>query len=336
MTLSVSGDSITFPDLSTQLTAPSGFGFKNRIINGDMRIDQRTAGASVTVITGGDYIFPADRFGNFNNSGTNYTAQRVTDAPAGFVNSTKLTFGSAISLSTSNEATFFQIVEGFNIADLGWGTASAQPASVSFYVKASFTGTFSLGFCNLGGTRVYAAPYTITSANTWEYKTFTIDGDTSGTWGNANGVGLFVRWNIVAGSNFQVASNNVWATRSGAYNAANGIYGTKAIGAASSISAGATWQVTGVQLEKGSTATAFDYRDYGRELIMCQRYYWSSPNAYLPSGNAMYIVWSSQMRATPTVSTAVIGPTFFSTSNVGVVVTSSANGTGLLTASAEL
>jgi hypothetical protein len=264
--------------------ADTSLGFRNRIINGDMRIDQRNAGASVTITTGGGYIYPVDRFGNFNNSGTNYTAEQVEDAPAGFYQSTRLTFGSAISLTTQNEATFFQIIEGFNVADLGWGAAGAQAITVGMWVKASFTGTFSIGFCNDGGTRVYATTYTISAANTWEYKTFNIPGDTSGTWLKTNGAGLFVRWNIVAGSNFNVASNNAWATRTGAYNAADGIYGTKAIGSATSISAGSTWQITGVQLEAGSVASPFERRDYGRELMMCQRYL----PAFLGGSNAFF------------------------------------------------
>ena len=269
-----SNASINGSNISTQPT------FRNLIINGNMTIDQRNAGASVTITTGGGYIYPVDRFGNFNNSGTNYTAQQVVDAPAGFYQSTKLTFASAISLSSQNEATFFQIVEGLNVADLGWGTAAAQTISVSLWVKASFTGTFSIGFANNAGTRTYATTYTITTADTWEYKTFTISGDTSGTWLKTNGSGLYVRWNIIAGSNFQVSSNDTWATRTGAYNAADGTYGTKAIGSASSISAGATWQITGVQLEVGTTATDFENLQYGQQLALCQRYYYKSPESY--------------------------------------------------------
>ena len=282
---------------------------RNRIINGDMRIDQRNAGASVTITTGGGYIYPVDRFGNWNNSGTNYTAEQVEDAPAGFYHSTRLTFGSAISLTTQNEATFFQIIEGFNVADFGWGAAGAQAITVGMWVKASFTGTFSIGFCNADGTRSYATTYTISSANTWEYKTFVIPGDTSGTWVKTNEQGLFVRWNIVAGSNFNVAANNTWATRAGAYNSADGAYGTKAIGSATSISAGATWQITGVQLEEGSVATPFERRQYGQELALCQRYYVGLYQYWFTSGydtsyttiNQGGVAWSYQMRATPSI-----------------------------------
>lgn len=284
---------------------PSSSFLRNRIINGDMRIDQRNNGASVTITTGGGYIYPVDRFGNFNNSGTNYTAEQVEDAPAGFYQSTKLTFGSAITLTTQNEITFFQIIEGNNVVDLGWGSASAQTITVSFWVKASFTGTFSIGFSNDGGTRTYATTYTISAANTWEYKTFTIPGDTSGTWLKTNGQGLYVRWNIVAGSNFQVSANNAWATRAGAYNAADSIYGTKAIGAASSISAGATWQVTGVQLEVGTAATPFERRQYGQELLLCQRYYQiSKGNVYIGSATSISVPvpYFATMRGTPTAA----------------------------------
>ena len=259
--------------LAARVGTTSSVSMRNRIINGDMRIDQRNAGASVTVTTGVGYIYPVDRFGSYNNSGVNYTAQRVTDAPVGFTNSVRLTFGSAISLTSQNEATFFQIVEGFNVADLGWGTANATAITVGLWVKASFTGVNSIGFCNHNGTRAYATTYTINAANTWEFKTFVIPGDTAGAWLTDNSAGLFVRFNIAAGSNFQVSSNNAWATRAGAYNAADGAYGTKAVGAPSAVSAGATWQVTGVQLEAGTVATPFERRDYGRELMMCMRYY---------------------------------------------------------------
>ena len=292
---------------------------RNRIINGDMRIDQRNAGASVTVTTGAGYIYAVDRFGNWNNSGVNYTAQRVTDAPVGFTNSVKLTFGSAISLTDQNEATFFQIIEGFNVADLGWGTANATAITVSLWVKASFTGANSIGFCNHNGTRAYATTYTINAANTWEFKTFVIPGDTTGAWLTDNSQGLFVRFNIAAGSNFQVSSNNSWATKSGAYNSADGIYGTKAVGTPSTVSAGATWQITGVQLEEGSVATPFcpaGGGSYGAELALCQRYYEiatipTSTSLFVSynysSGNERFNYWQFKQtkRASPTVA---LGP----------------------------
>ena len=298
-------NTLTLPATTQTLATQNSLGLRNRIINGDMSIDQRNAGASITITTGGGYFYPVDRFGNFNNSGTNYTAQQVVDAPAGFVQSTKLTFASAITLTTQNEATFFHVIEGFNVLDLGWGTANAQTISVSLWVKASFTGTFSIGFCNDGGTRAYATTYTIDAANTWEYKTFTIAGDTSGTWLKNNGAGLYVRWNIIAGSNFNVAANDAWETKSGSYNAANGTYGTKAIGSATSISAGATWQVTGVQLEVGTEATPFEHRPYDMEFASCQRYYQvGDVHLFAGGGNSGdgTVLFPVQMRANPTVT----------------------------------
>jgi hypothetical protein len=272
MSIAISGSSITFPD-QTQMSTATGGSFRNRIINGDMRIDQRNAGAAVTVTSTATYIYATDRYINFNNTGTSYTAQQVADAPAGFVNSTKLTFGSSISLSTTNEAVFQQIIEGFNVSDLAWGTASASSIALSFWVKASFTGISSVGFSNDGGTRVYATTYTITAPNIWEYKTVVVPGDTSGTWLTNNMQGLHVRFQNIAGSNFQVAANDAWATRSGSFNASDSIFGTKAVGSPTSVSAGATWQITGVQLEQGSTATEFERRPIGTELALCQRYY---------------------------------------------------------------
>lgn len=253
--------------------AGTGFAFRNRIINGDMRIDQRNNGGALTAVSGGGYYFATDRFITYNLTGVSFTTQRVAEAPAGFTFSNKLTFPNAISLSTTGECTFQQAVEGFNVADFGWGTASAQTVTVSFWVRASYTGTFSVGFANSAGTRVYATTYAINSANTWEYKTVTIPGDTSGTWLTDNTVGLYLRFMLLSGSNFAVASNNTWATRAGSYNSSDSIYGARAVGAATSVSAGATWQVTGVQLEVGSVATPFERRPYGQELALCQRYY---------------------------------------------------------------
>lgn len=287
-------------------TAQSLQGFRNRIINGDMRIDQRNNGASVTTTSGGGYFYSVDRFITYNLAGVNFTTQRVAEAPAGFTNSAKLTFANAFSLTTTGEATFQQVIEGFNIADLGWGAAGAQSVTVSFWVRASFTGTFSVGVTNSAGTRAYATTYTINAANTWEQKTVTIPGDTSGTWLTDNGAGLFLRFMLASGSNFVVSANNTWTTRAGAYNAADSVYGTRAIGAATGISAGATWQITGVQLEAGSVATPFERRDYGRELIMCRRYYQTNTTAIGGAGSstaaAVSCVLMSEMRATPTAT----------------------------------
>ena len=308
MSIAISGSTITFADLTTQSTAAvAGAGFKNRIYNGDMRIDQRNNGTAVTVTSTSTYIYATDRYNNYNNTGTSYTAQQVADAPAGFTASTKLTFGSAISLGATGEAVFQQIIEGVNVSDLAWGTASASSIALSFWVKASFTGISSVGFANGAGTRVYATTYTIAAANTWEYKTVVVPGDTSGTWLIDNMQGLHVRFQNIAGSNFQVAANNAWATRSGSFNASDSIFGTKAIGSPTSVSAGATWQITGLQLEAGSSATEFERRPIGTELALCQRYFEITKagiRAARESGNLLgaNIPFKVTKRAVPTMT----------------------------------
>lgn len=280
--------------------------FRNRIINGAMVIDQRNAGASVTTTSGGGYFYSTDRFITYNLVGVNFTTQRVAEAPAGFINSAKLTFTNAFSLTTTGEATFQQVIEGLNIADFGWGTANAQSITVSFWVRSSFTGTFSVGIANDGGTRAYATTYTISAANTWEQKSVTIPGDTAGTWLTNNNAGMFLRFMLASGSNFVVSSNNAWTTRAGSYNAADSIFGTRAIGAATGISAGATWQITGVQLEEGTAASPFEFRQYGAELALCQRYFEIISGVFVNSLTYSDYYFKVTKRAVPTTSNLVI------------------------------
>ena len=259
MAVSLVSTGVTFPDSSTQITAATGFGFKNRIINGAMVIDQRNAGAAVT--TSGSYA--VDRFRTDVVTDGAFSAQQVSDAPAGFINSYKFTTTTAdASLSAAQRAWMFQRVEGLNVADFGWGTASASSVTLSFWVKSSLTGTFTASFNNSAGDRAYISTYTISAANTWEQKTISIAGDTSGTWLKTNGTGLAIYFSLGVGTDFQGSAGS-WV--------AGNVYSTS--GAVSVIGTlNATWQVTGVQLEKGSTATSFDYRPYGTELQLCQRY----------------------------------------------------------------
>jgi len=258
MTLAVSGDSITYNDLSVQNTAAK-VGMVNRIINGDMRIDQRNAGASVTPADG-QYL--VDRYQASLNVVSKFSIQRSTTVPAGFINSLLATSLSAYSIGAGEVTGVVQKIEGFNVADLGWGGTGAQPATLSFWVRSSLTGAFGGSFRNSAGNRSYPFSYTISAANTWEQKTVTITGDTSGTWLTDNGVGVQLYFSLGAGSTFSGTA--------GAWAAANFVSATGAVSVVGT--SGATFYITGVQLEKGSTATSFDYRDYGRELIMCQRY----------------------------------------------------------------
>jgi hypothetical protein len=258
MTMVISGsDGVTFPDSTNQFSG-GAFSFKNRVINGDMRIDQRNAGASVTP-TNTEYL--VDRFSATLTQASKFTVQQSSTAPAGFVNSLLVTSSSAYSVVTSDIFAIRQRIEGTNLADLGWGTANAKTVTVSFWVRSSLTGTFG-GSLNNAGTRSYPFTYTISSANTWEYKTVTIPGDTSGTWLTTTGIGLQV--------SFALGGGDDWSGTAGAWASANDVTAT---GATSVVGTnGATFYITGVQLEVGSVATPFERRPYGTELNLCQRY----------------------------------------------------------------
>jgi hypothetical protein len=236
-------------------------GFKNRIINGAMVIDQRNAGAAVT----GDGAYPVDRFQLRNSSDGTVSGQQVSDAPSGFINSFKWTTTAAdASLSAAQYTAVYTNIEGLNITDFAWGTASAATVTLSFWVKSSITGTFSGALANSAYDRSYPFNYTISVANTWEYKTITIPGDTSGTWLTTNGLGIRLYMSLGAGSNFTGTAGAWNATgRTASTTGTTSVIGTL----------NATWQITGVQLEKGSTATSFDYRPYTTELQLCQRYF---------------------------------------------------------------
>jgi len=241
-------------------------GFKNRLINSAMVIDQRNAGASVTITTSAE--FGVDRWrcqaGANNKLTLQQNAGSVTP-PVGFTNYLGATSSSAYTVGSTESFSIAQYIEGFNTADLQWGTANASTVTLSFWVRSSLTGTFSGALANSAVNRSYPFSYTISSANTWEYKTITIAGDTSGTWvGATNGVGIRIWINLGAGSTLST-TGGAWAA--GDYRATTGsvsVVGTN----------GATFYITGVQLEKGSTATSFDYRPYGTELALCQRYYY--------------------------------------------------------------
>ena len=236
-------------------------GFKNRIINGAMVIDQRNAGASVVVGSG---AFPVDRWFSVEDTDGALTAEQVEDVPAGFVNSVKITTTTAdSSLTTTQTAQFMQNIEGFNVSDLGFGSASAKAVTLSYWVKSSLTGLMGGSLRNDSANRSYPFSYTISVANTWEYKTVTIDGDTSGTWLTNNGIGFRLVFSLGCGPSRLGTA--------GAWNANNNTGPTGEVPVIGTLNA--TWFITGVQLEKGSTATSFDYRPYGTELALCQRYY---------------------------------------------------------------
>jgi hypothetical protein len=265
MTMTISGSTgLTFPDDSVQALG-SYTGFKNRIINGAMMIDQRNAGASVTVNDGSNVRFPVDRtYGIGTDSAGVFTMQQSSIAPTGFSNSIVNTVTTADSSVTGADLYLMvQKIEGFNVSDLGFGAAGASTVTLSFWVRSSVTGTFGGSVNNSAQNRSYLFTYTINSANTWEQKTITIVGDTSGTWLKTNGTGLQICLSMGMGTTYSSATTNSWL--SGVFYAPSGT--TNLIS-----TNGATFYITGVQLEKGSTATSFDYRPYGTELALCQRY----------------------------------------------------------------
>ena len=240
-------------------------GFKNRVINGAMVIDQRNAGAEVNPVVNATYYL--DRWAAFSTVASKFkigqNAGSVTP-PSAFTNYLGCTSLSAYTPLGAGDAFYLQQrIEGFNFADMAWGTASASTITLSFWVYSSLTGTFGGSLRNSGSTRSYPFSYAISSANTWEQKTITIAGDTSGTWLTTNGLG--------AGVAFSLGVGTTLSGTAGAWAAANYLSAT---GATSVVgTSGATFYITGVQLEKGSTATSFDYRPYGTELGLCQRYY---------------------------------------------------------------
>jgi hypothetical protein len=254
-----------------------GTAFVNRIINGDMRIDQRNAGAAVTT----NDALPVDRFRlAFGNSSGAFSGQQTTTAPAGFVNSLKYTTTTAdASLGATEYATLYQIIEGLNVADLAWGTASAATVTLSFWCRSSQTGTFGGSLRNSSGARSYPFSYSISVANTWEQKSVTIAGDTSGTWLTTNGIGVYINWSMGAGSTLSGTA--------GAWAAANYIGATGAVNLIATLNA--DFYITGVQLEAGTVASPFERRDYGREFDMCRRYYERFTNSgFYATGGAMY------------------------------------------------
>jgi hypothetical protein len=253
------------------------YGFRNRIINGDMRIDQRNAGASVTVNAASK--FAVDRFTtNYTTAiGATLAIQQVTDAPVGFINSYKLTVTTGATASGIQVAALWHSIEGTNVSDLAWGTANAKTVTLSFWVKSSLTGTFGASLLNVDSDRSYPFTYSISVADTWEHKTITIAGDTSGTWLTTTGIGIRVNFGWGTGPD-RLGTAGAWV---GAR--VQGVTGETSIIS----NTGATWYITGVQLEVGSVATPFERRQFGTELALCQRYYWKitqpSGNSYFPS-----------------------------------------------------
>jgi len=274
---------------------------KNRIINGAMVIDQRNAGASVTALD--TNLYTLDRWQAICAVSSKYTVQQNAGSvtpPAGFVNYLGVTSSSAYTVGSTEYFFMRQRIEGYNIADLGWGTANAKTVTLSFWVRSSLTGTFGGAVRNNATDRSYPYSYTISAANTWEQKSITIAGDTSGTWLTTNGVGMNVDFGLGVGSTYQ-GTANTWASANYlSPTGATSVVGTN----------GATFYITGVQLEVGSSATGYEYRQYQQELALCQRYCYVATDEFLGAvcgngyvvGGALY--YPQPMRTTPSFSGA--------------------------------
>ena len=276
--------------------------FRNRIINGAMVIDQRNAGAAVTPTTN---VYSLDRWEFYVTQSSKVTFQQNAGSvtpPAGFKNYLGFTVGASANVTVGSTDLFIidQYIEGYNIADLGFGAAGASTVTLSFWVRSSLTGTFGGSLTNSGNSRSYPFTYTISSANTWEQKTITVAGDTSGTWLSTNGTGLGVRFSIGTGSTY-LGTAGSWS--------GTGYFG--ATGQTNLVTTNsATFYITGVQLEKGSTATSFDYRPYGTELQLCYRYYSQGTTVPTYNGAALSVTmptfnfYGQPMRISPTVTVA--------------------------------
>jgi len=294
-------------------TSTGYYGFKNRIINGAMVIDQRNAGASVTPASG---TYTLDRWLTYQSVASKFSVQQNAGAvtpPVGFGNYLGATSLSSYAVLSGDFYLIQQMIEGFNTADLAFGTANAKTVTLSFWVYSSLTGTFGGVLNNSAGNRSYPFTYTISTANTWEQKTITVAGDTSGTWiGATNGIGLQVRFGLGVGTTYS-GTAGAWAGAT--YFSATGA--TSVVG-----TNGATFYITGVQLEKGSTATSFDYRPYGTELSLCQRYYYllsaaSNLNTFFhnlaasgTTGALGVVTFPQVMRASPSLTTSGTGSNY--------------------------
>jgi hypothetical protein len=309
-------------------TINSDVHFRNRIINGDMRIDQRNAGANSKPI-GDGYEPCVDRYRTVFTNSSKFTVGQNLDSistlPPGFINCMGVKpSGNAVSSSDYN--TIVQKIEGTNVDDFGWGTANAKTITLSFWVRSSNTGTFGGAITNNAFNRSYPFTYTINTANNWEYETITIPGDTTGTWLSNNSTGMQVYWSLGTGSTFS-GTANTWA--------ANNFYSATS---ATSIMGNSTntWYLTGVQLEPGSTATPFEHRPFGTELAMCQRYYSFCDSGYFPSTTAMMQFFKVSMRAIPTVTSVHAGGSIGGISIDGFSGYSSTNQTAKWVAVIEL
>ena len=299
----VNADVIGTSVAGSNLGAGNASIMKNRIINGAMVIDQRNAGASVTP-TDGQYTL--DRWIARVSAASKYSVQQNAGSvtlPVGFTNYLGVTSLSSYSISSSDYLSIWQIVEGFNTADLGWGTANAKTITLSFQVYSSLTGTFGGAIKNSASSYSYSFTYSIPVANTWTTISVTIAGPTAGTWLTTNGKGISLIFSLGVGSANTTTAGSWQAADSWGPTGATSVVGTN----------GATFYITGVQLEVGSSATGFEYVNYQTSLANCQRYCQKTPSidnefyGITTASNVINFRLLCEMRTSPTITTQ---PTF--------------------------
>jgi hypothetical protein len=304
-----SGDYFVWLNRDLTMTVPDNSSFlRNRILNGDMRIDQRNAGGAIVPTAS---AYSVDRWQLQITQASKVSIQQQGAAGgAGFTNSLAMT--TQVTVPSPGATDYFSLrqgIEGFNVSDFEWGTANARTVTLSFWVQSSLTGTFGGSLTNNDNTRSYPFTYTISAASTWERKTITIAGPTTGTWQTTSSTGVNLWFTLCCGSTY-TGTAGAWASTlllqaTGATNVLNTL--------------SASLIITGVQLEAGSVATPFERRLYGQELALCQRYYEVGTAYNLFSGNTtaasiyyLPIRFSVAKRAAPTVGGADVANSGFS------------------------
>jgi len=299
--------------------------FRNLINNGAMKIHQRGGAVAATVNPG---AYSLDRWKGWSSAG-GYNMEQSTDAPDEFGNSMKCTVTSTHTVDSGSHIFLEQLLNGIDLPRLQFGKSSAKSITLSFWVKSSVAGTYGIGLENAAINRSYVAEYTVNTANAWERKTIAIAGDTSGTWPITEGIGAKLRFSLGSGSQFQ-ATKDAWSA---------GDFFTTSNDAKWIENTGATFYLTGVQLEEGSYATDFEHRPYALELVECKRYFQKVGGLVGTAISATAAQFgaslSPEMRTTPTISqTGVINitDTYSSDHNqsaVGISFSGSNSGLGL-------
>ena len=334
--MSAPANSAVYVDPSTGAISTGAVQFRNRIINGDMRIDQRLAGTANAALLTGQDVYTADRWAVWRNaSGANYTVQRIANAGApGNDFALQATVTSSATPGTNDIYFMHQKIEGYNVNDFGMGTANAAFFTISFHVRSSVTGTFGLIATNAAKNRSFATTYTVNAANVWEYKVITIKGDVAGVWAKDNTTGLDIIWSLGAGSGASTAAGAAW-NAGGFYNVTGAV---QFVGNA----VGATFAISNAQVERGSVATPFEVRPFAVELGLCLRYFVNCPQPFYFNGNSGNstvarggVAFPVPMRVSPSLSvsggTAYVSHTNSVVSNVSIQQTNDTSTFGFAT-----